>query len=395
MSAMPRVLEFGSSVAGGYCGRLLAMMGAQVIRVETQISSPVTNGAGPETVSALDEYLGCYKSSLALDPDRAAGAHALERLYGQSDIVVEPHEGDPEPVFSRYEKLRNLNPGLIYVVLSPFGLTGPYSSYLGNEFIDLAASGHLSITGDPDREPLQAGGPWSSYAAGTMAAIGALAAVHRVQQTGEGRLLDIGRMEAMASIHQWSLIIYTHQGYVMRRWGNRMAEFLYPYSFFRCSDGWVCIGVASPIQWEGFCLAIDRPEFLLDKRYKTGGDRFDHADEMDTVICPILEKLSVAEVVARMQAHRVPTGPILGAVETLLDEQLNERGFWAPLSHLGPEARVPERSFHLEGEAAFRRAPRSGEQSVQILRQVGLSEAEIDEALADLRVGQPGGHHVS
>src|SRR5262249_34495621 len=160
---------------------------------------------------------------------------------------------------------------------------------------------------------------------------------HRVEQTGEGRLLDIGRMEAMASIHQWSLIIYTHQGYVMRRWGNRMAEFLYPYSFFRCSDGWVCIGVASPLQWEGFCLAIDRPEFLLDQRYETGGHRFDHADEIDAIICPILEELSVAEVVTRMQTHRVPTGPILSAIETLLDDQLNQRRFWAPLSHLGPQ----------------------------------------------------------
>jgi hypothetical protein len=110
MSVMPRALEFGSSVAGGYCGRLLAMMGAQVIRVETQIPSPVTNGTNPQTVSALDEYLGCYKSSLALDPDSAAGAQALDRLYRQTDIVVErgggahrgarisgpgPHRGGP------------------------------------------------------------------------------------------------------------------------------------------------------------------------------------------------------------------------------------------------------------------------------------------------------------
>ena len=395
MSVMPRVMEFGSSVAGGYCGRLLAMMGAQVIRVETELPPPVTDGAAPETLSAMDEYLGCYKSSVAVASETAAGARALDELYRQADIVVEHHEGDPEPVFSKYERLRDLNRSLIYVVVSPFGLTGPYSSYLGNEFIDLAASGHLSITGDPDREPLQAGGPWSGYAAGTMAAIGALAALYRVDQTGEGRLLDIGRMEAMAGIHQWSLIIYTHQGYVMRRWGNRMAEFLYPYSFLPCSDGWVCIGVASPIEWEGFCLAVDRPEFLLEKRYETGGDRFDHADEIDGIICPILEKLTVNEVVARMQAHRVPTGPILSAVDTLLDDQLNARGFWALLAHLRPQARVSERSFHLDGESPFRRAPRLGEHSVQVLREVGLSEAEIDEALTDHRVRESEGHHVS
>ncbi len=385
MSVMPRVLEFGSSVAGGYCGRLLATMGAEVIRVET---------VGQRDMGDLDEYLGCYKTSVAIGSDTPAGDRALEMLYRQADIVVEDHEGDPDPVFSKYEKLRDLNPALIYIVLSPFGLTGPYRSYLGNEFIDLAASGHLSITGDPDREPVQAGGPWSAYAAGTMAAIGALAALHRVQRTGEGRMLDIGRMEAMASLHQWSLIIYTHQGYVKGRWGNRMAESYYPYSFFRCGDGWVCIGVASPLQWEGFCLATDTAELLLDPRFRSGGDRFDHADELDAIICPILVQLSVDEVIARMQVHRVPTGPVLSVVETLLDEQLEDRGFWAQLPHLGLHARVPERAFHLDGEASFRRAPRPGEHSVEILRDVGLSEIEIDGVLAAGGVRVAGEHDV-
>lgn len=385
MSVMPRVLEFGSSVAGGYCGRLLAMMGAEVIRVEAP---------GQTDMSDLDEYLGCYKRSVVIGSDGSAGDRALGLLYRQADVVVEHHEGDPEPVFARYEKLRDLSPGLIYIVLSPFGLTGPYRSYLGNEFIDLAASGHLAITGDPDREPVQAGGPWSAYAAGTIAAIGALAAWHRAQRTGEGQMLDIGRMEAMASLHQWSLIIYTHQGYVKGRWGNRMAESYYPYSFFRCSDGWVCVGVASPIQWEGFCLATDTAELLVDERFQTGGDRFDHADELDAVICPILEQLSVDNVVARMQQHRVPAGPVLSVIETLLDEQLDDRGFWARLPHLGLEARIPERAFHVDGEAPFRRAPRPGEHSVQILREAGLSEPEIDGVLAGRRAGAAGGHDV-
>jgi len=386
MSVMPRVLEFGSSVAGGYCGRLLAMMGAQVVRVETGAQRPMSD---------LDEYLGCYKSSVAIGSGTPAGDRALELLCRRADIVIEDHEGHPDPIFSKYEELRDLNPALVYVVLSPFGLTGPYRTYLGNEFIDLAASGHLSITGDPDREPLQAGGPWSGYAAGTIAAVGALAALHRVQRTGAGRLLDIGRMEAMASLHQWSLIIYTHQGYVKGRWGNRMAESYYPYSFFRCSDGWVCVGVASPLQWEGFCLATDTAELLLDPRFQSGGDRFDHADELDAIIGPILAPVSVNEAIARMQEHRVPAGPVLSVVETLLDEQLDDRGFWAELPHLGVPARIPERPFHLDGEAPFRRAPRPGEHSVQIFREVGLSRLEIDEVLAGGRAGDAGGSDVS
>jgi crotonobetainyl-CoA:carnitine CoA-transferase CaiB-like acyl-CoA transferase len=296
-----------------------------------------------------------------------------QALYARADIVIDDHQGDPGPMFVRHRWLHGLNPRAVHVVLSPFGLTGPYAAYRANEFIDLAVSGHLQITGDQDREPLQAGGPWSGYVAGTIAAVAALAAAHRAARTGEGRLIDIGRMEAMASVHQWSLILYTHQGCVKRRWGNRMAESYYPYSFYRCVDGWVCIGSASPIQWEGFCLALGVPELLTEERFATGGDRFDRADELDGIVGPIIEGMTMAETIASMQEHRVPAGPVLSAVETLLDEQLDERGFWAPLEHIGLGVRVPERAFHLADEPPFRPAPARGRDTDAVLRRWGVS----------------------
>ena len=400
MSPVLRVLEVGSSVAVGYCGRLLGMMGADVTKVEDpgddggRSREPVVEGeSGP--VSAMQEYLDCYKRSVAVAPDGGVGERALQELYRRAHIVVEHHEGDPEPVLAKYEELRAVNPEIVHVVVSSFGLTGPYRRYLGNDFIDLATSGHLYITGEPSREPLQAGGPWSGYAAGTIAAIGALAARHRAEQTGEGRLLDIAGMEAMASLHQWSLLIYTHTGYVKGRWGNRLAESYYPYSFFRCSDGWVCIGAASPIQWEGFCHALDMTEFLVDDRFQTSADRFDLADELDATIVPKLLDLTIAEAIARMQEHRVPAGPVLTAIETLLDDQLDARAFWAPLPHVGPRAKVPQRAFHLEGEAAFRPAPRHGEHTEEVLRDAGLSEPDLREVAGAVARHAAGGHDVA
>jgi crotonobetainyl-CoA:carnitine CoA-transferase CaiB-like acyl-CoA transferase len=394
-----RVLELGSGVAVGYCGRLLAMMGADVTRLEHPADDGgrsrgpiVQTERGP--VSGLREYLDCYKRSAAVAPNSPAGRRARHELYRRADVVIEYHEGDPEPIRSKYEQLHAVNPGIVHVVVSPFGLTGPYRSYLGNEFIDMAASGHLYITGDPFREPVQAGGPWSAYAAGTIAAIGALAARNQAERTGEGRLLDIASVEAMASLHQWSLIIYTHTGYVKGRWGNRMAESYYPYSFFRCSDGWVCIGAASPIQWEGFCHALDMAEFLGDERFQTGADRFDRADELDATICPKLLEMTTIDTIARMQEHRVPAGPVLSVIQTLLDDQLSERGFWAPLLAVGPGAKVPERAFHLEGEAAFRPAPRQGEHTEAVLREAGLSESDIRQVASAGIGGSNGGSDV-
>jgi crotonobetainyl-CoA:carnitine CoA-transferase CaiB-like acyl-CoA transferase len=398
MSLPPTVLEIGTSVAAGYCGRLLAMMGFDVVQLEDPVSScrpfggpSVTTAAGG-TANALAEYLGCFKESAVVAGDSGLADRARQFLYARADIVIDDHEGDPAPILERDRWLRGLNRRMVHVVLSPFGLTGPYAAYRGNEFIDLAMSGHLLITGDPDREPLQAGGPWSGYVAGTIAAIAGLAAAHRADQTGEGRLIDIGRMEAMASVHQWTLVQYTHQGYVKRRLGNRMGESLYPYSFYRCSDGWVCIGTASALQWEGFCLALDVPELLIEDRFATSGDRFDRADELDEIVVPRMERLTMAETVARMQRHRVPAGPVLNSVETLLDEHLDERGFWAPLNHIGPRARVPARAFHLVGEPPFRPAPRRGENTEAVLHRWGVPASDIAD-LSDQQV-RPESQHV-
>ncbi len=107
-----------------------------------------------------------------------------------------------------------------------------------------------------------------------------------------------------------------------------------------CRDGWVCVGVATVPQWEGFCLAIGMPELLADERFQTGGDRFDHADDLDAIVIPRLCEMSAGDLVARLQEHRVPASPALTVLDLLADRQLASRGYWARSARVG-RARRP------------------------------------------------------
>ncbi len=380
-----RVIERASSVAGAYCGRLLGMLGADVIKLEApggdpmRATHPRVTAADGSQQSAQFEYLNCYKRSVALDGP-VPGSEP-PGLLESADVVLDHSDGDPDQAVEEYQTLSAKNPRLVHIVISSYGLTGPYRRYRGNDFIDFASGGLTFVTGDTDRVPLQGGGPWAGHVVGVTAAIAALAGVRHTRQTGQGQLVDVGAMEALAASHQWSIVLYTHQGVIKRRAGNLHAESFNPLGPVPCQDGWVCLGVATLPQWEGLCLALDLPELLVDERFQTGGDRFDQADALAAILDPVLMSLTADEVVARCEEHRVPAGPVLRVSQVLDEEQLAVRGFWAPSSRIGGGARMPERPFRVPGaDAPFREAPACGEHTRAVLDGLAVRPGRTQEA---------------
>jgi crotonobetainyl-CoA:carnitine CoA-transferase CaiB-like acyl-CoA transferase len=381
MTLEMRVVERGSSVAAAYCGRLLGMLGADVIKLEPpggdpmRASHPRVSAADGTPLSAQFEYLNCYKRSVAVDGPVPAGpisvGPAPPGLLETADVIIDHVDGDPDQTLEEHKALSAANPRLVHVAISSFGLTGPYRKYRGNDFIDFASGGYTFITGEVDREPVQGGGPWAGHLVGTTAAIAALAGVRQTRRTGRGQLVDVGAMEAIAAAHQWTIVLYTHQGVIKRRSGNMHAESFNPLGPVPCKDGWVCLGVASLPQWEGLCLALDLPELLIDERFQTGGDRFDRADELAEILDPVLMSLTADEVVARCAEHHVPASPVIKVGQALEQEQLAVRGFWASSRRIGAGARMPERPFHVPGlDAPFREAPLYGEHTAEVLADV-------------------------
>ena len=366
------VVELGGGIASAWCGRLLAGAGADVVSCEPRGGSPLrtTHPLLPEGRSALFEYLGMYKRSAVL------GDADVERLVATADIVIDEVDVDagegPEVVATRAQRFRQLNPRLVTVACGPFGLTGPYAGRRSSALVDWAMSGYAAITGDPDREPLQGGGPWCGYVNGLTAAVGAMAALRSTEQTGRGQLVDAAAMDAMTALHQWTVILATHQGVRKRRSGNRHAESFHPLGILPCKDGAVGIAVSSPAQWEGFCLALNMPELLSDERFATGGDRFDRASELDAIILPWLLERSQREIVELLQDCNVPASPVLDALSVQADEQLADRGFWQPLPHLGEGVVAP--SLPVRGPVGPQgraRAPGLGEDTAGVLADLG------------------------
>jgi crotonobetainyl-CoA:carnitine CoA-transferase CaiB-like acyl-CoA transferase len=374
-----------TDVAGAYCSRLLATCGANVIQVEPPTGHPLRsappvirwNDCAPGLVSAAYEYLAAYKRGIVLDAGTRTGETLLQELLTRTDILI---TSAGEGLEERTKAYRLANRRGVHVVTSPFGLSGPYAGRPSSQLIDWAMSGYLYATGDPGREPVQGPGPWCAYAAGLTAVIGAIAAALHARRTGQGQVVDVGTMESMAALHQWSFVLYTHQGVVKRRSGNRHAESHHPCGFLACKDGWVCIAALGPATWETFCLAIGMPELIADPRFATAADRFDYADELDPILERWLRQRTREEVVAHLQDHRVLAGKVLSPFEVLGDPQLAAREFWVTPQHLGAFARMPGLPFRLGSAPAFRPAPRLGEHTVDVLRGIGLDDADIERA---------------
>ena len=376
-----RVLDLSETVAGAYCARLLATAGAQVTLVERIDGSalrtrpPLLSAAAPAR-SAAFEYLSAWKRGVSLDWDSPQGFDALARLLDAADVVVSSMPADAALDFDR--RVRATRPSLIHVSATSYGLTGPWAGWRSSDLTDWAAGGYLYLTGDPQREPLQGAGPWASYVAGVTAAVGAIAALWARRASGRGQLVDVGAMEAMASSHQWSLVMWSHQGRIKHRANNRHAEAHHPVSLMQVRDGWVCIAAPTLAQWINLCIAFDLPEMAHDPRYSTAGLRFDAAEEIDARFAPFLMARTRTEVVEHLQSHHVPASAVLAMDEVLEDEQLQARAYWAYPDAPGGSAKMPGIPFALpSAPESFRAAPELGEHSAEVLTEAGLSDSEI------------------
>ena len=380
-----RVLDLSDQVSGAYCARLLATAGAHVTLIEPTSGSRLRSKPPLLTVSepmrsAAFEYLSAWKRGVALDWNSEPGLDALERLLDQADVVITSMTASEALAFDN--RIRSERPSLVHVSATAYGLTGPWAGWRSSDLTDWASGGYLYITGDPLREPLQGAGPWASYVAGITAAVGAMAALHARRATGRGQLVDVGTMESMASSHQWSLVMWSHQGRIKHRANNRHAEAHHPVSLMQVDDGWVCIAAPTQAQWINLCIALELPEMADDPRYATAGLRFDAAEEIDGRFAPFLMARTRTDVVELLQDCHVPASAVLSLDEVLEDEQLQARAYWAYPEHLSPGAKMPGIPFTLPSSPAeFCAAPVLGANTRDALAEAGMGRDEIDSLL--------------
>ncbi len=331
------MLELGQGVGPAHCGKLLAALGADVLKVEPPEGDPLRRGGPfpgdqphPEK-SGLFLHLQAGKRSLVLDPSDLEGRDRL--MAGADAVILGGRPADLEAAGLAPADLRRRYAGLVVTSVSTFGLTGPYANYLGDELMAYALGGYMLLTGAPDREPIQSYGHLVEYQAGAHAALGPMAALSAREATGVGQVVDVSAMEAatflIGGVEQQAYFF----GEVPRRNGSRLMGFPpqqpYPSTIRPCRDGFVhCHSNNRNRALLGELIPHPRlrdPELLSAM---TG-----HADEVDAIMDQWLAGRDRTEAVQSAQAMRLPFTEVFTPGEVVESRHHRERGSLVEVEH--------------------------------------------------------------
>ena len=383
-----KVIELAQIMAGPTCGMLLADMGADVIKVERvpggddtrRMNRPEVNGE-----SAAFMAMNRNKRGIALNLKLPAAREALKRMIARADVVTENYrQGTMEKLGLGYEALKSVNPALIYCSISGYGRSGPYADKGGFDLIAQGASGLMAITGEPGGAPVKAGSPICDINAGVLGALGVVSAyVHRLR-TGEGQLVDTSLFEAGIQQTYWQSAIFFATGRSPGPSGS--AHILSaPYQAFRAKDGWLTIGGANQPNWERLARVLGAPEWLADERFRTNADRMQNLEALVPLMNAKLERKTVKEWIALLEAEGVPCGPINSIGDMAADPQTLAREMVVELDH--PRAGrtralgLPIKFSATPGRVT-RPAPCYGEHTREVLGEFGFSAEEIEALFA-------------
>ncbi|THC42269.1 CoA transferase [Massilia sp. Mn16-1_5] len=379
-----RVLELAQIMAGPTCGMMLADMGADVIKVEKlpggddarAYREPRVNG-----VSAPFMILNRNKRGIALNLKHAQGRDILLRMVKEADVLTENYRrGTLEKLGLGYDVLSKVNPGLIYCAVSGYGRDGPDADKPGFDLIAQGFSGLMSITGEPGGPPVKTGNSIADTNAGILAMAGITAAYVHKLKTGEGQVVDTSLIEAALQQTYWQAAIYFATGESAGPTGS--AHLLTaPYQAFQASDGWINIGGANQGNWERIAVALGRPEWCEDRRFRTNTDRMENRETLVSMMSEIVATRTKAEWIAILDQAGVPVGPVHTMAEALTHPQTLARGMVLELEH--PQAGTTKAlgcpiHFSKTATRVDRPAPMLGEHSRELLREYGYSDGEID-----------------
>src|SRR5512147_247819 len=277
-----RVLDLSRVLAGPYCTMVLGDLGADVIKVESP-DGDETRTWGPPFVNGESAYYLCVnrnKRSIVVDFKTTEGRDIINRLIRQSDILVENFRPGSLARFSLdFESASALNPNLIYCSITGFGQTGSLRDKPGYDFMIQATGGLMSITGEPDGEPMKVGVAVADLFAGQNAVIAILAALQARTQTGKGQHLDISLFDSQVAMLANVASSYLISGNLPKRYGNAHANIV-PYQSFQASDGWFVIAVGNDKQFAKMCEVIGKLELINDVRFTTNSARVQNRDEL-------------------------------------------------------------------------------------------------------------------
>ena len=389
-----RVLDFTWVWAGPYATMLLALLGAEVIKIESRgrmdlmrrmivwpLFAPVPQEILPNQGMSFGA-INMNKLGVTINLEQPLGVDLVKRLVGVSDVVFENmRPGTMERSGLGYEELRRVNPGLIMLSSSARGATGPESHYAGYATVHHAVGGASHITGYPDGPPSTTFGDVDLVNA-TAAAFAVIAALHHRAATGEGQFIDYSQCEGVSSLIGEVLLDYEMNGRSPGRLGNA-DELMAPHNVYQCwgVDRWVAIAVETNEEFAALARVIGRPELAADLRFADAASRKRNEAELDEIVSA-WTRARDRDLIANMLVQEgIAAAPSRDADDLFHDPHLSARGAFVEVDHpeVGPRRFAGAPWIMSECDVGAVHAPLLGEHNDYVFRQLlGISEEELD-----------------
>lgn len=382
-----KVLDLTQIFQGPYAAFLLAMAGADVVKVEPPEGDRLRQGGGAKTPLSF-AMLNSNKRSLTLDLKKPRGKEILKDMAKEADILLENFAaGTMDRLGLGWAVMHALNPRLIYGSATGYGLSGPDRDLLAMDHTVQAASGIMSVTGEAGGPPARAGGTPCDIMGGIHLYAGVLQALLGRNATGKGTLVEVAMVEAMYFTLASDLAAYQRTGTLPERRGDKTPANTAPYGRYRCKDGWIALICVSEAQWERLLDVVGRPELKGNPNYDGREKRHAREAEINAMIEAWSENLPRDEAFAILRESRVPVAPIRNLDDVRNDPHMHARGTLQHMTHpaLGdvvmPNPPIRLSAYEMPPLEFF---PEPGANGAEVLEEwLGLDATEISRLRED------------
>jgi len=391
-----RVADFTWAWAGAHATDLLALLGAEVIKIESRGRLDHTRILSLSTGSHFSEVdqspvfsdMNANKLGITIDLKHPRSIELAKEIIKRSDVVAQNMRPSVmDKLGLGYDVLKEINPEIIMLSSSAMGSTGPYRHYVGYAPSFAAVAGMSYLSGYPDGDPVVSRGEVDLFSAATAAFSVMAALVHR-QATGEGQHIDFCSSEAVSLTLTEELMDYALNGRIRSRQGN-IDQFMSPHNCYRCrgDDKWVVIAVGNEEEWQALCRAAGHPEWITDPRFVDVNKRHRHEIELDTLITAWTVNHTHYEIMQTLQNIGVAATPCFNSQELYEDPHTRARGCWVELDHpkVGKHiVAAPPWKLSRTPAENHRHGPLLGEHNDYVFGEIlGLSAAEIEELIIE------------